>query len=505
MKRNKFPLFAYLFYLSASLAGPVVINKTSAPSGTQMVLIGDAKNQTDAQNHGRVEMDFSMGAYEWTVADWKAMLDDLASKVDPFYLIADPHELWNEGMKRWIVRTGTAREGYHYEIGSGAKNLPITNVNFFDICRACNYIQNKAMLPLSEGESFDLITEHGAYEITTHSNHSQEITMTEKPRYFIPTQDQWTKAAYYKGGGTDAGYWMYPTQHDNNPGDREGPIKENRANYNLYYLYPWAPSLQLSPVNYCGGFDDQGNAVGTRSAYGCFDMAGNVNEWTATQDESTADLLVVGGDYTSEYYMEPGANYRDLTKNDHLLRTAPPQHFNPKTRSDLIGFRMAAAEDAANIISSENGFGEANNSNWWDNRTTGEQAAGIAGAVIGTAAAAAGAWIAWVYATTGEGVLAGGAGAVAESGEDELLLRKANEFVSIVNNRNIIIETCYITTEEKILAQWCMNEARWRCTNITVERALQIIKEYKAEQTNRSIWSCLENDGPWSRIVKNSM
>ncbi len=31
---------------------------------------------------------------------------------------------------------------------------------------------------------------------------------------FLPTDDEWYKAAYYKGGGTKAGYWDYPTESD---------------------------------------------------------------------------------------------------------------------------------------------------------------------------------------------------------------------------------------------------------------------------------------------------
>lgn len=33
-------------------------------------------------------------------------------------------------------------------------------------------------------------------------------------RYWVPSENEWYKAAFYKGGGTDAGYWAYPTQSD---------------------------------------------------------------------------------------------------------------------------------------------------------------------------------------------------------------------------------------------------------------------------------------------------
>ena len=38
------------------------------------------------------------------------------------------------------------------------------------------------------------------------------ITRNAGATYFIPSENEWYKAAYYKGGGTNAGYWTYPTQ-----------------------------------------------------------------------------------------------------------------------------------------------------------------------------------------------------------------------------------------------------------------------------------------------------
>ena len=58
-------------------------------------------------------------------------------------------------------------------------------------------------------------TETGAYTLTN----ANDLTMVKNSgaKYWIPSEDEWYKAAYYKRGGTNAGYWMYPTQSDSLP------------------------------------------------------------------------------------------------------------------------------------------------------------------------------------------------------------------------------------------------------------------------------------------------
>ena len=67
-----------------------------------------------------------------------------------------------------------------------------------------------------------------------------------RAKYWTPTEDEWYKAAYYRGGGTGGGYWTYrrsnpPGQHPARPG--------NHANFGL--LRYGEPSLYGSdkPAN----------------------------------------------------------------------------------------------------------------------------------------------------------------------------------------------------------------------------------------------------------------
>jgi formylglycine-generating enzyme required for sulfatase activity len=93
----------------------------------------------------------------------------------------------------------------------------------------------------------------------------------------------WYKAAYYKGGSTNAGYWTYATQSDTLPSavtaDSFGIGSATSGNFsNILQGADW------------NGQDGNVVTVGTAggpSAYGAYNFGGNVSEWN--------DLAGLGG------------------------------------------------------------------------------------------------------------------------------------------------------------------------------------------------------------------
>ena len=94
----------------------------------------------------------------------------------------------------------------------------------------------------------------------------------------MPLENEWYKAAYYKGGSTNAGYWTYATQSDSAPGTTIGS-SANQANYN----------------SAIGTATDVGSFSGSGSFYGTFDQSGNVYQWNDLDGTAGSSRRLRGG------------------------------------------------------------------------------------------------------------------------------------------------------------------------------------------------------------------
>ncbi len=144
---------------------------------------------------------------------------------------------------------------------------PVNYVNWFDAARVSNWLMN--------GGTSSSSTETGAYELVNGQTTGTAPAVNSGATFYVPTENQWYKAAYYKGGSTNAGYWDYATQSDTAPtavtagstGIGSSGSTGNFANFNQ--AADWDSQ------------DGNVTTVGTNggaSAYGAFDMSGNVFE-----------------------------------------------------------------------------------------------------------------------------------------------------------------------------------------------------------------------------------
>jgi hypothetical protein len=94
--------------------------------------------------------------------------------------------------------------------------------------------------------------------------------------------------------------------------------------------YPWGTDMLANAANLLGalqpgpGWTEVGVWKQDRSPYGVYDMAGNVSEWTAS-DDGQGNPVVRGGNFRSES--------GELTRR--IL------HLSPETKDERIGFRTA--------------------------------------------------------------------------------------------------------------------------------------------------------------------
>ena len=128
-------------------------------------------------------------------------------------------------------------------------------------------------------------TENGAYNVNgaTSGNAVAKNAMnpntTAAPTFYVPTENEWYKAAYYSpnyGGVGVPGYFDYATQSDTAPGNTIGSTA-NQANYFTGAGFSVTQSGDYdSNQNY---LTDVGAFSGSGSFYGTFDQSGNVFQW----------------------------------------------------------------------------------------------------------------------------------------------------------------------------------------------------------------------------------
>ena len=236
---------------------------------------------------GSVGYAYNIGKYEVTAGQYTDFLNKVA--------VTDTYSLYNTYMADTSWGSGISRSGvsgsYTYSVATGFINRPVSFVSFWDSVRFANWLHNGQPTGLQNA----LTTEDGAYAINGYNGQfGQSIVRKPGARWFIPSEDEWYKAAYYKGGGLNAGYWDYPTRSNTAPGRDMNDASGNNAN--CFGSLP----LQIDNGKYTTVVGEFQNSA---SPYGTFDQEGNVWEWNETipyQDSYAACRGMSGGAF--EFY-----------------------------------------------------------------------------------------------------------------------------------------------------------------------------------------------------------
>ncbi|MFM8496105.1 MAG: fibronectin type III domain-containing protein, partial [Planctomycetia bacterium] len=267
---------SYVFRVAAiNTAGKGPASQYSAAvapiaQGVELVTVGDAGNQADANGYGSVPHEYRIGKYEITIGQYVEFLNAVAS--------SDPYGLYDPLMGSESTIMGISRSGapgsYTYSVigpvgvtgGQSGPHRPITCVSWFDAARFANWMHNGKGSGSTETGAYSL---NGAISGTPPAKSPLAI-------FYIPSENEWYKAAYYKGGSPDAGYWKYATRSNEAPGNKIGN-QTNQANYKAAGIFTVTQSSQFfgnqNLLTDVGAFTNSG------SFYGTFDQTGNVNEW----------------------------------------------------------------------------------------------------------------------------------------------------------------------------------------------------------------------------------
>jgi formylglycine-generating enzyme required for sulfatase activity len=265
-----------------------LITSASATVTMDWVSIGNANNAADTTGYGAVDHAYKIGKYEVTNAQYGEFLNAKGQ--------SNSSDIYNTNMPNYGITQSGISGSFTYTVTTALANRPVVLVSWFDATRFANWMMN------GQGGG-DMET--GAY--TLNNATSGIITANIGAQVYIPSENEWYKAAYYNAA--NASYSLYP--------NGQNTITTEDANY----------SDSVGSSTNVAAYSD------APSSYGTNDQGGNVWEWN---DQSNGMSHVVRG----------GA----FLHNENTLRSSTYGDVDSTAHNGHIGFRLAAVPEPTSIL-----------------------------------------------------------------------------------------------------------------------------------------------------------
>ncbi|MCX8495799.1 MAG: SUMF1/EgtB/PvdO family nonheme iron enzyme [Akkermansiaceae bacterium] len=279
-------------------ASAVLFTSANADITIDWVTIGNANNAADTadgdvnttgtQMYGSVDHIYKIGKYEVTNAQYGAFLNAKGQ--------SNTNGIYNSSMSSNGITQSGSSGTFSYSVTSGFENKPVVYVSWFDAARFSNWLGN------GQGAGD---TETGAYTLSNAT--SGIITVNVGATVYIPSEDEWYKAAYYNPATTT--YTVFP--------NGQNTITTTDANYN----------------NSVGSTTNVGTYSGDPSSYGTFDQGGNVGEWA--DGISGTSRVRRGGRFDNVE-----SSLAAYTRGAGV----------PTSESNSLGFRVASVPEPTSIV-----------------------------------------------------------------------------------------------------------------------------------------------------------
>ena len=301
-------------------ATSALITSASASITMDWVNVGNPGNAADSTGYGAVADAYQIGKYEVTNSQYATFLN----AVDPDG--ANANSLYNSNMgsnaRGGITYTAGSGSGAKYTLRTSMGDKPVNYVSWYDAARFANWMMN------GQGAGS---TETGAYTL---NGNTGIITKNVGATVYLPSEDEWYKAAYYDptpGAGGGDNYWLYASQSDTAPtvavASATGDITNPGANV----------------ANYASGADwnsQIGNVttVGSAAAnnyFGTADQGGNVFEWNDAVISGSSRGLRGGS-----FFLRPGTDLRASYRLGNV----------PASEYDFVGFRVASVPEPSSLL-----------------------------------------------------------------------------------------------------------------------------------------------------------
>jgi formylglycine-generating enzyme required for sulfatase activity len=305
MKRYILPLLASALVASVSLHADT-FGTGANQFNIDFTSIGNAGNTADTTGYGAVGYTYRMGTYTISQNQVNAAIAN--------------------GLQN--VTTSTLHDAIQLV---SATTCPATRASWFEAAAFCNWLNTSS----GYAPAYNLSFTSGSFAMTVWSGGDAGYNSANPFRnlnavYFLPSVDEWFKAAYYNPATSS--YTLYTTASDtapsqvSNSGTGAGGAGWNSGGAGtspgttVYGLASWSGT---APTTAAGGL----------SAYGTMGQGGNAAQWTETS--------------ASGINNDPNANRIGLGYSfaDGVMSSANDTAYanlSPTTEIDTLGFRVAS-------------------------------------------------------------------------------------------------------------------------------------------------------------------
>lgn len=261
----------------ALFSGRAMVHAQVGPDGIDWVTVGAVGNQPwqgngtpgdRAVGRGGVAYEYKIGRFEVTTAQW-AEFFSAAYDRDPGQWLPylQPPSTWGAS-----AAAPNTPGGRRWQALPGFENYAVGNISWRMAAMYCNWLHNGKS---TERSAFL----NGAYDVGTFGYVGNIFTDQREhnpgARYWIPTWDEWLKAAHFdpnRHGPGQGGWWQYSTTSDTAPISNPPPLLVPGSNGQCN-----AGGWTIGGVSQ---FAVPLGAYGVTSPWGLYDTAGGTAEWT---------------------------------------------------------------------------------------------------------------------------------------------------------------------------------------------------------------------------------
>lgn len=237
------------------------------------------------------------------------------------------YKVFNDPANDYRIGTYEVTNGQFAKFAANNPNfasadVSATNVSWFEAAQFANYLNTSTGHQAAYKFSGSTMS---AWDVLDTGYDASNPFRNSNSKYFLPTEDEWVKAAYWNGTSLQT----FAKKNNTNPSEWSstgGPNSDGQAaGWNFGYAYPDNSSSTDQPWDVTAGYSPE-------ELNGTFDMMGNVWEWMESPHFS--------GDYLSG--SDRGIRGGSYCNFGSVLSSSYQKNINPSAEFYDLGFRVAS-------------------------------------------------------------------------------------------------------------------------------------------------------------------